>query len=102
MESDSSTASNRAGGACGSFLVARHGPLDPPQPSQIISGGRQSYFHGHLRQAPQAEAAQAALFFQHPEDRLDDRFTSLIDGAPTGAPQPLAHASLLGMMQTAG
>ena len=56
-------------------LVRRLGqdPLVIPQPGQVVGGRGQSHFDGHAGKAPTAEAAQAALFFQHSEDRLDDR-----------------------------
>ena len=71
------------------FLVRTSGGLPrpfqgwfrAPQPCEVEGGGSQSQFDRNFCQIPTPELSHSALFFQDPEDRFDQRFSSPVDGA---------------------
>src|SRR2546427_2210704 len=77
-------------------------PKGIPHPGQVIGRGRQRHLHRHLLEPAPPKLPHAPLLFQRSEHRLDDRLAPLVDRPPAGAPQSLAQATMLRMMQTTG
>ena len=65
-----------------------------PQAHEITGGGRQRHLHRHLRRATLSEMPHPAPFFQHAEDRIDDRIGLPIGRSSCRTAQPLPHPSM--------
>src|SRR5579864_1078271 len=65
-----------------------------PQAREVVSGGRQGHLNGHFLQSASPELPHPALFFQHSEDRFNQRFAFSIDRSSRRTAQLPPHASV--------
>src|SRR5260370_39097467 len=86
------------GRACRGVRSRVWGSAGAVDAGEVVGGGGEGELDGHLVERAQTELAQAALLFEHSEDRLDDGFALAVEAPALFGAHLLAHAAQAGVV----